>query len=92
MVHLIIYYTLMISETKIDNTVSEVQFDVENYSFIYRYDRLSQWRGIPLYVWEDIPSKISTYNFGNIFENLSLRLTSEENSASFLKFLVSWNI
>ena len=56
----------MISETKIDNTVSEVQFDVE-----------------------DIPSKISTYNFGNIFESLSLRLTSEENSASFLKFLVS---
>lgn len=79
----------MISETKIDNTVSEVQFDVESYSSIYKYDRLSQRRGIPLYVWGDIPSKISTYNFGDILENFSLRLTSEENSVSFLKFLVS---
>ena len=48
--------TLMISETKIDNTFPHSQFFIEGFSTLYGLDRDSNGGGILLYVREDIPS------------------------------------
>ena len=48
--------TLMISETKIDNTFPHIQFFIEGFSTPYGLDRDSNGGGILLYVREDIPS------------------------------------
>ena len=48
--------TLMISETKIDNTFPHSQFFIEGFSTPYGLDRDSNGGGILLYVREDIPS------------------------------------
>ena len=47
----------MISETKIDNSFSTMQFHIEGYC-IYRLHRNEYRGGILLYVREDIPSKL----------------------------------
>ena len=49
---------LMISETKIDNSVPISQFTMTGYSIPFRLDRASHGGGIFLFVREDIPSKI----------------------------------
>ena len=51
---------LMISETKIDNTFHHSQFSMEGFSTPHRLDPDSNGGGYPLYVIEDIPSKLIT--------------------------------
>ena len=48
--------TLMISETKIDNSFATMQFHIEGYC-IYRLDRNEYGGCILVYVREDFPSK-----------------------------------
>ena len=49
---------LMISETKLNNSLPEGQFLIPGYSSPYRFDRNCRGKGIMLYVREDIPSKL----------------------------------
>ena len=49
---------LMISETKLDDSFSSMQFLIEGYGPPYRLDRNSHGGGILVYVREDIPCKL----------------------------------
>ena len=55
---------MMLSETKLDASFPQAQFQIEGYSRPYRLDRNQNGGGIILYVREDIPSKLlkSTLN------------------------------
>ena len=48
--------TLMVSETKIDDTFPQSQFLMEGFSKPYRLDRTGKGGGILLYIRQDIPS------------------------------------
>ena len=50
--------TLMISETKLDNSFPENLFLIPGYNSPYGFDRNCRGGGIMLYVREDIPSKL----------------------------------
>ena len=46
---------LLVSETKLDDTLPVGQFCIDGYSTPYRFDRTSHGFGILLYIREDIP-------------------------------------
>ena len=52
---------LMISETKIDESVPKGKFLIEGFSTPYRLDRDSKSGGIMLYVRADIPSNLLAF-------------------------------
>ena len=69
---------LMVSETKIDDTLPESQFFIEGFSTPYRFDQATKWWGIFIYIREDIPSnyikKIAVNkSFYGFFVELNLR-------------------
>ena len=49
---------LLITETKIDNSFSEVQFEIDGFTTLYRVDRDCHGGGILLYIRQDIPPKL----------------------------------
>ena len=49
---------LLTSETKIDSSFPSAQFHLEGYATPHRLDRNANGGGIPLYIREDIPSKL----------------------------------
>ena len=53
---------LLISETKLDPSFPAGQFYIHGFSEPYRFDRNSSGGGIPLYIREDIPSKLILTN------------------------------
>ena len=53
----IYHYLLLISETKIDSSFPNAQFQIEGYT-TYRLDRNANGGGIFLYIREDIPSTL----------------------------------
>ena len=59
---------LLITETKIDNSFPEAQFEIDGFTTRYRVDRDCHGGGILLYIRQDIPSKL-LINL-NISENL----------------------
>ena len=52
---------LLVSETKIDVSFPQVQFVIDGFSAPYRLDRNSLGGGLMLFVREDIPSNLLTY-------------------------------
>ena len=69
---------LLVSETKLDDTLPVGQFYIDGYSTPYRFDRTSHGGGILLYIREDIPSKILKFepvqnNFEGFFVEINLR-------------------
>ena len=48
----------MISETKLDPSSPIGQFHIHGFSEPYRFDRNGNGGGIPLYICENIPSKL----------------------------------
>ena len=50
--------TLILSETKLDNSFPLVQFRLHGFRSLYRFDRNSRGGGILVYIGEDILSKL----------------------------------
>ena len=48
---------LLVSETKLDDTIPIVQFYIDGYATPYRFDRTSLGGGILLYIREEFPLK-----------------------------------
>ena len=55
--------TLMVSETKLDNSFPEAQFLIEAFHSPFRFDRNINGGGVMLYVLEDIPTKFLSHDF-----------------------------
>ena len=53
----------MVSETKLDDSFPEDQFLTEGFHSPFRFDRNRNGGGIMLYVREDIPTKLLSYDF-----------------------------
>ena len=69
---------LMISETKIDESLPNGNFIIEGFSTPYRLDRDSKGGGIILYVREDIPSNLIAFEekpIESLFIEINLRNT-----------------
>ena len=49
---------LLITETKIDSSFPEAQFEIDGFTTPYSVDRGCQGGGILLYIRQDIPSKL----------------------------------
>ena len=49
---------LLISETKLDESLPTAQFQMKGFSVPYRYDRNGKGGGLLLYIREDIQSKL----------------------------------
>ena len=67
---------LMISETKIDDSVAILNFLIDGFSQPYRIDRNSSAGGIILYIREDIPSnllKVESLQIEGFYGELKLR-------------------
>ena len=70
---------LLVTETKLDNSFPEAQFQIKGYANPYRLDRNGNGGGILLYVREDIPTKLlKNTSFNNnkleaIFVEINLR-------------------
>ena len=56
---------LMLSETKLDDSFPQAQFQMSGYSMPYRLNRNQNGGGIMLYVREDIPSKLVKSNLNS---------------------------
>ena len=68
----------VLTETKIDSSFLNQQFNIEGFCLLYRLDRNKHGGGVLVYIREDIPSKISKKTFlpddiGGIFIELNLR-------------------
>ena len=50
---------LMISETKLDSSLPNGQFQIHGYSELYRFDRNRNGGGILVFIREDIPTKLT---------------------------------
>ena len=65
----------MISETKIDDTFSDSQFLIKDFSVPYRLDHTAKEGGILIYIREDIPSKlIKDVTFDKPFEGFLIEV------------------
>ena len=66
---------LMISETKLDSSFPNGQFQIHGYSEPYRFDRNGNGGGILVFIREDIPSKLveSQMKIEGFFIELNLR-------------------
>ena len=69
---------LLISETKLGECFPIGQFQIEDFSTLYRKDRDKNGGGILLYVREDIPSKLVSFknddtNIEHFFIGINLR-------------------
>ena len=58
--------TLMISETKLDDSFPEAQFLIEAFHSPFRFDRNINGGGVMLYVLEDIPTKLLSHDFPGV--------------------------
>ena len=68
----------VLTETKIDSSFLNQQFNIEGFCLLYRLDRNKHGGGVLVYIREDIPSKISKKTFlpddiEGIFIELNLR-------------------
>ena len=63
---------LMISETKLDSTFPSNQFTIEGYAAQIRFDRNGRGGGILLYKWENVPARLLTTSFKELFFKLNL--------------------
>ena len=64
---------LIITKTKLDDTLPVSQFHIDGYSKPYRLDRNRNGGGMVIYVREDISSRMLTkHNFPENIEGLSL--------------------
>ena len=54
---------LMVTETKIDKSFPTSQFIVPSFTSPYRFDRTKDGGGIPVYIKEDIPSKLLNISY-----------------------------
>ena len=65
----------MVSETKIDDTLPESQFLIEDLSKPFRLERRTKGGGILLYIREDIPCRqIKQITLNNLFEGFFVEL------------------
>ena len=69
---------LLITETKIDSSFPEPQFEIDGFTTPYRVDRDCRGGGIFLYIGQDIPSKLLinlkiSQNFEGVFVELNFR-------------------
>ena len=58
---------LMISEKKLDSTFPSNQFTIEGYAAQIRFDRNGRGGGILLYKWENVPARLLTTSFKELF-------------------------
>ena len=66
---------LVLTETKLDDSVPNAQFLVDRFSEPYRYDRNRKGGRIMIYIRENIPSKIlEKHNFSDDIEGLFVEL------------------
>ena len=54
---------LMVTETKTDKSFSASQFIIPGFTSPYRFDRTKDGGGIPVYIREDIPSKVLNISY-----------------------------
>ena len=69
---------LLITETKIDSSFPEAQFDIDGFTIPYRVDRDCHGGGIVLFIRQDIPSKLLinlkiSENLEGVFVELNFR-------------------
>ena len=65
----------LILETKLDDLFATAQFLIKCFSASYRFDMNSKGGGLPLYIREDIPSKILTYSSNCDIETLLVKIS-----------------
>ena len=72
-------YILLISGTNLYDSFSSGEFKICEFSMPYRYDRDSVSGGLLLYIKNDIPMKLLSYDFGtNVEKNSQLKLFYEK--------------
>ena len=75
------FYILLITEIKLDNTFPISQFHTDGFSIPYRLDRNRSGGGVIVYLREDIPSKLPKHSFkediSGLFVEINFRLLSE---------------
>ena len=72
------FYVLLTTETKIDSSFPEAQFEIDGFTTPYRVDRDCHGGGILLYIRQDIPSKLLinlkiSENLEGVFVELNFR-------------------
>ena len=70
--------TLLISETKFDDSFPTAQFLFEGFGTPYRYDRKSKGGGLLLYTREDIPYKLLSFKTNYDIETLIVEINLKE--------------
>ena len=75
------FYILLITEIKLDNTFPVSQFHTDGFSIPYRLDRNRSGSGVIVYLREDIPSKLPKHSFkediSGLFVEINFILLSE---------------
>ena len=84
-----IFYILIITETKLDDTSPLSQFHIYGFSTPYRLHKNRNGGGIIIYIREYIPSKIVTKHcFPKDIDHCSLNYTSENVNGCYVGFII----